>query len=285
MVPTETKLVIPPGVPGLLRDLVHERTGLFFDDDRLDTMVEKLSPRAAASGRVSLLDYYYTLKYEENNDEEWRRVMDAFSVQETYFFREYAQIETLVNVFVPKWFSRTTRPLRIWSAACASGEEPYSIAIALREGGWGSHPIEIFASDASGAALDRAQAAVYRERSFRSFPAHLRRLYFEQGADGARLRTNLLLPVRFARINLANSAEVAPHTDSPAIFCRNVFIYFSSQAIQRTVGYFANGMPDGGHLFIGASESLLKLNTAYELQEINGAFVYVRHARANARKP
>src|SRR4051794_26516374 len=143
-----TPPVAPEPIPRLLRDLVHERTGIYFESDRFDTLLEKLQPRLTASGCRSYLDYYYILKYEENGPDEWRRVMDAFSVQETYFWREMDQVRALVDVVVPQWFANHTTPLRIWSAACATGEEPYTIAIALQDAGWGDRPIEIVASDA-----------------------------------------------------------------------------------------------------------------------------------------
>lgn len=272
-------LKVPPGVPALLRDLVHERTGIYFEDDRLPTMLDKLQERARACGCASYLDYYYILKYDEKAASEWLRVADAFSVQETYFYREYAQIDALVNHVVPAWFAKQSTPLRIWSAACATGEEPYSLAIALREAGWGSHPIEIAGSDASEAALSRARAAVYRERSFRSFPLDLRGKYFEAVSDGWRLRAEQLLPVTFQRANLAAADDVANLASAPVTFCRNVFIYFSPSAIERVVSNIAARMPDRGYLFIGASESLLKLRSEYELQDIDDAFVYVRRPR------
>src|SRR5687768_3042179 len=101
-----TPLTVPEPIPKLLRDLLHERTGMYFESDRFDTLLEKLQGRATARGCRSFLDYYYILKYGENNDEEWRRVMDAFSVQETYFWREFDQIRALVDVVVPEWFKR-----------------------------------------------------------------------------------------------------------------------------------------------------------------------------------
>jgi hypothetical protein len=110
MFPANANISIPAGIPQLVRDLVHERTGIFFENDRLDTLIDKLLPRALVNGCASFLDYYYTLKYEENNQDEWLRVMDAFSVQETYFYREYAQIQTLVDVLVPAWFRQTAGP-------------------------------------------------------------------------------------------------------------------------------------------------------------------------------
>jgi len=270
------QVTVPPGVPALLRDLVHERTGIYFEPDRFDTMLDKLREPARARDCRSYLDYFYLLKYGEPGRDEWLRVMDAFSVQETYFWRELTQIRTLVDVLVPQWFEQHTTPLRIWSAACATGEEPYSIAIALREAGWGRHPIVIQASDASEAALAKARAGLYRERSFRSLSSELRAKYFDLAPEGARLRRDLLLPVTFQRANIMVAAEIADLATAPAVFCRNVFIYFSPDAIKRVVVSFAHSMPAGGHLFVGASESLLRLTTDFELQEIGDAFVYVR---------
>ena len=160
---TGRKVLIPAGIQPLLRDLIHERTGIFFDSDRLDILVEKIEPLAMARECYSLLDYYYLLKYEENGMEDWAKVMDALSVQETYFWREMGQVRLLVDVLVPEWFRKTTMPLQIWSAACATGEEPYSILIALLEAGWDGYPIQIRGSDASQAALEKCRAASYRE--------------------------------------------------------------------------------------------------------------------------
>lgn len=269
-------LLVPEPVPKLLRDLIHERTGLFFEPDRFDTMLDKLRPRLAENGVNSYLDYYYILKYDEMGPEEWRRVMDAFSVQETYFWREFDQIRALVDTVVPEWFKRHDRTMRIWSSACATGEEPYSIAMALEEGGWGKHPIEIHASDASEAALGKARAAVYRERSFRALPAGLRAKYFTARPDGEELRRDIVERVRFRWANLMRPEDYADLPDVQAVFCRNVFIYFSNAAISRVVSSFARRMEPGSQLFIGASESLLKLTDMFELQEIRGAFVYVR---------
>lgn len=211
--------------------------------------------------------------------------MDAFSVQETYFWRELAQIQTLVNRVVPAWFREQMTPLRIWSAACATGEEPYSIAIALREAGLGDRPITIQASDASEAALAKARAGIYRERSFRALPAHLRARYFEAVPEGSRIRRELLPAISFQRANLVSKTDIASLASAPIIFCRNVFIYFSHEAIRSTVKIFDDAMPNQGHLFVGASESLLKLTDDFELREIEDAFVYIRKSRNGVKSP
>ncbi len=275
-VATGRKLLIPAGIQPLLRDLVHERTGIFFETDRLDTLVEKIEPLATERSCYSLLDYYYLLKYEENGVEDWARVMDALSVQETYFWREMTQIRLLADVLVPEWFKKTSMPLQIWSAACASGEEPYSILIALLEAGWDGYPIQIRGSDGSQAALEKCSAAVYREKAFRCLPPNLKTKYFQPAGNGWRLRPEIAGRVTFQRANLLATEEISVLARAPVIFCRNVFIYFSPHAIRQTVAAFASRMPARGHLFIGASESLLRLTADFELKEMGDTFVYVR---------
>jgi chemotaxis protein methyltransferase CheR len=274
---------VPDGVPVLLRDLIHERTGIFFDPPHFDTLLGKLRDRAVHHGCHSYLDYYYILKYEERGADEWLRVMDAFSVQETYFWRELAQINALTKSVVPQWFKSSAARLRLWSAACASGEEPYSLVIALLEAGLGHLPIDVYASDASEAALAKARRGVYRERSFRALPPELQTKYFRKVADGWQLVPEVMQRVAFQRVNLIAPAESGVLASAPVIFCRNVFIYFSPDTIRRTLAIFAERMPVGGNLFVGASESLLKLTTDFELREIDDAFVYVRTAPTRAR--
>lgn len=275
-----TRITLQEPVSRLLRDLIHERTGVYFETERLDMMVSKLEPRALAQECQSYLDYYYILKYDENAEAEWRRVMDAFSVQETYFWREADQIKALVEQVVPAWFRQTSQPLRIWSAACATGEEPYSIAMALHEAGWDKHPIEIIASDASEAALAKARCGVYRDRSFRSLPIALKERYFTPNGDGLMLRPDIRTRVNFRWANLVELSDFPPPGDIQVIFCRNVFIYFSPTSIKRVVAAFARRVPVHGHLFIGSSESLLKLTGDFELQEIGDAFVYRRAGKS-----
>lgn len=273
-------LSAPDGVPLLLRDLIHERTGLYFEADRTDLLLEKLRARAEHHGCRSYLDYYYILKYDEQGPGEWLRVMDAFSVQETYFWREHSQVEAFVERIVPEWFAHHRAPLRVWSAACASGEEPYTLAIALKEAGLDHLPIEILGSDASELALARAKIGLYRERSFRALSEHLRQKYFKLHAEGWQLDADILRRVHFRRANLVAPGEIDDLARAHVIFCRNVFIYFSPDSIRRTVTCFAERMLPPACLFVGSSESLLKLTTEFELDEIHQAFVYRRKPRA-----
>jgi chemotaxis protein methyltransferase CheR len=278
-------LGVTGGADRLLRDLIHERTGMFFDNGKGDLLTDKLSPLVIERGFTSLLDYYYLLKYDETAQDEWLNVMNALSVPETYFWREMDQVRALVETVVPRWFAaRPFEPLKIWSAACATGEEPLTIAMALDEAGWLNRaPIEIRASDAAASVVERARRGLYRERSFRNLSPELRAKYFTQ--EGAtktwRIDDRLHAGIRWEVVNLMNEAEVAPLAAAHVIFCRNVFIYFSDQTISRTVRSFAAHMKPPGYLFVAASESLLRLSTDFELREIGNAFVYVKRQGAD----
>lgn len=271
----------------LLRDLIHDRLGLFYDEGKQDVLSDKLSPLVIARGFDSFLDYYYLLKYDEEAADEWRRVMDALSVQETYFWREVDQVRALAEVVAPRYFaSHPITPLRIWSAACATGEEPLTIAMALNEAGWlGRAPIEIYATDASPAAIAKARTGIYRERSFRALPARLRDRYFtvvhqpaNPGFESAQWRAApwLQASIRWDVVNLVAASDMERVPPAHVIFCRNVFIYFSDAAIHKTVRAFGQRLLPPGYLFIGASESLLRVAGDFDLQDIGGAFVYVK---------
>jgi chemotaxis protein methyltransferase CheR len=268
---------LPLGTFLLLRDLIRDRLGVWFEENNRDLLAAKLSDRIAALGLQSFLEYYYRLKYGPDADAEWPRLTDALSVQETYFWREIEQIRTLVDVLIPQHVTAGLGPIRIWSAACASGEEPLTLAIALSEAGWfGRANIELLASDVSSAALEKAASGIYRERSFRALPATLREKYFSPVKDGWRVDPLLHGRVRFRQANLLDSDETALLESSRYIFCRNVFIYFATATIAEVVSRFAERMPRPGYLFVGVSESLLRAVTSFKLDEVNGVYVYVR---------
>src|SRR5215467_3329569 len=120
----------------LIRDLINERTGIYFDHRSLDLMMDKISDLMIQQNFDSPIDFYYFLKYEGETNGEWLNLLNSISVRETYFWREIDQIQALVNLLVPNFYRTCKEPLRIWSAACASGEEPITIAMALHQAEW-----------------------------------------------------------------------------------------------------------------------------------------------------
>ena len=273
-------LILPEGTSGLIRDLINERIGMFFDNGKSDLLLDKLSPLVIGRGFNSYLDYYYLLKYDASARVEWQNVVNALSVQETYFWREFDQVRALVQTLVPQWQKQGGSTLRIWSAACATGEEPLTIAMALNEAGWFEKTsIEILASDASTKAIERAKQGVYKERAFRNLPAHLRERYFEPEGSGWRISSDLHSRIKWGIANLMDESQIAPLAAVDFIFCRNVFIYFSETAIGRAVRSFSRFIRPPGYLFVGAAESLLRLTTDFTLTEIDDAFVYQKRQR------
>jgi chemotaxis protein methyltransferase CheR len=139
---------LPVGTFLLLRDLIRDRLGVWFEEDKRDLLAGKLSDRVVALGLRSFLDYYYRLKYGPGAEDEWPQLTDALSVQETYFWREMEQVRAFVDTLLPQHVAAGRGPVRVWSAACASGEEPLTLAMALSEAGWfGRTDVELWASD------------------------------------------------------------------------------------------------------------------------------------------
>jgi chemotaxis protein methyltransferase CheR len=270
---------VPPGTVSLLRDLILERAGMHYDDQRLDVLADRLTPLALARGFDSLLDYYYLLKYDQADDD-WARAIDALSVQETYFWREFDQVQALTAEILPRLTAVHRRPIRIWSLPCATGEEPLSLAIALTEAGWWSRAtIEIHAADASQAALERARAGRYSARSFRQLPETLRNRYFDHDPASDAWTVKRAIHDRvtsWRRLNVAQRSDLEPLRGADVIFCRNLFIYFQEATVRRVVDGYADLMASPGFLCVGAAESLLRITTRFDLQGIAGAYVYVK---------
>ena len=264
----------------LVRDLVHERTGLYYDEARVDNMADRLAPLVTARGFGSFLDYYYLLKYDADGAAEWDRVLDALSVPETYFWREVDQLRAIVDVMIPELAARLARPIRIWCVPCATGEEPLSLAMMLDMAGWFDRAhIELRASEASPALLELARRGLYRERSMRNLSDEVRERYFTREGERWRISETLRSRVTsWMRVNLMAFDETAPFASADVILCRNVFIYFSESAVRQVVDVFADRMPIPGYLCVGAAESLLRITDRFELERIGEAFVYVKRA-------
>ena len=263
----------------LLRDLIAERTGILFDEPKRSLLADKVSELVTANGLSSFLDYYYLLRYDDASDLHWTALIDRLSVPETFFWRQAEQFEALASIVAAKHYAKDPRrPLRIWSAACCTGEEPISIALALDRAGWLDRmPVEIRATDASPAMIERARTGLYGERSFRQLPAELKARYFEStGSDRWRPRPSLTQSIRYGVANLARRSDFELFAGADVIFCRNVFIYFGDDTVKNVVRVFSERMPPDGLLFLGASESLTRLGVDLELAEIGKAFAYVK---------
>src|SRR4051812_26799855 len=173
-------LDLPDDVFRLMRDQIYKRTGMWFSDTSKYLLQKRLSPRARQLNFDSFQQYFYFLQYDPRAEAEFDQIYDLITTNETYFFREPAQLAAFADEIVPEILTRRkVRKVRIWSAGCASGEEPYSIAILLSEGGYFNRgSFEIFASDLNQQVLARARKGHYRESAFRATSPEVKHKYF-----------------------------------------------------------------------------------------------------------
>ena len=267
----------------LLRDLIQERLGLSLDDPNDTTsIVNRLAGRLEQNHCKSFLEYHHLLSSGgAAAEQEWRQVMAVLAKSKSGFFRHTKAVRALVDVALPRLLSLSnSEPLRIWSASCATGEEPLSIAMALKEAGWFERvPIEILASDANYLAIEGAIRGLYSEPRVRELDVRLRDKYFTREEAGWRVVPELHKLIQWKVANLMIQDEVAELAQSHVIFCRNVFIYFTDDAICQTLLLFARFMPAGGHLFSDSGDYFTSVITStgfFELLKTNGTDIWIR---------
>ncbi|BAJ65142.1 CheR family methyltransferase [Anaerolinea thermophila] len=275
-------ITLPEDLFALLSELIRQHLGLEYPPDKRSILQDRLYPLLVEEGMDSFFDLYYLLKYNGGNETLWKRVQSALAVRETYFWREVDQILAAANYLIPALQAEAPgRTVRVWHAACASGEEPYSLAMALSENGavdW--ERLEIIGTDFDETSLNIARRGVYGMRSFRVLPAHLREKYFtEVQSQHFQIHEKFLKKVQFKYLNLMDEAGMQGMQDFDFIFCRNVFIYFDIPSITRTAQHFYEALRNPGYLFLGAAESLLRIPTRFELRELHRAFVYVKQEK------
>jgi chemotaxis protein methyltransferase CheR len=264
--------VLPPPVFALFAALIEEKAGIHFKPADADILAGKLAPRAAEAGFESMLDYYYYLRYDPLGEAELDLLIDAVVVGETYFFREAAPLEALVREAIAP-IAHGGRRARVWSAACASGEEPLTLAMLLALEGLLDRT-DILASDLSVRALERARRGEYGGRSLRSLPPWVMGRFLHRAGDRVRVEASLARTIRWLRVNLLDDEAVGRLGTFDAILCRNVLIYFRDDTIRRIVCNLERALAPGGFLLVGVSESLLRFGTTLACEERGGAFFY-----------
>ncbi|MEA2416987.1 MAG: chemotaxis protein methyltransferase CheR [Thermoanaerobaculia bacterium] len=270
-------LDLPDDVFRLMRDQIYKRTGMWFADTSKYLLQKRLSPRARELNFESFQKYFYFLQYDPRAEAEFDQIYDLVTTNETYFFREPAQLAAFAEEIVPEILSRKTiKKIRIWSAGCSSGEEPYSIAMLLNEAGYYDRgTFEIFASDINQQVLAKARRGHYRESAFRATDGPLRDKYFTRNEDGSwHIHDDIRNRVSFGRLNLYDEPRVSLLGHLDVIFCRNVIIYFDDQSKKVVVSNFYNRLTDTGYLLLGHSESLISLSTQFKLRHLKNDMVY-----------
>lgn len=259
--------------------LIH--SGLHFDQNNIKILERGLQRRMRAIGARDYGDYHrYLEKYGESRQEQ-KKLLGLLTVGETYFFRYLAHFDALVHSVLPELIARnrTQRSLHIWSAGCSTGEEPYTLAMTLREhfpvlADW---DVQILATDINKVALRRARQGVYGPRALRVTDPACREKYFQRVGSAYVVDPQIRNMVRFAYLNLQTGAF--PSADNGTcnvdiLFCRNVMIYFQLATSRRIVEKFSRCLSPGGFLFLGHAETLINISDSFQRQHQAGGFYY-----------
>lgn len=247
-----------------IRSLVYERSRINLGPDKRQLVNARLGKRLRATNVPTLREYCRLLR-QPGAEQELAHLIDAISTNHTFFFREIAHFHFLRDKAVPELQTRARAErwsrLRVWSAACSSGEEPYSIAITLAES-LATWPWDVQATDISHRVLAKAQAAIYPDDTVSRLPAPTVRTYFQRGIGAQegnhRIKALLRERVTFQQLNLLDAQ--LPFTEPfHVIFCRNVMIYFDAKTQEELIGRLTRRLVPGGYLFVGHSESLTHL--------------------------
>ncbi len=262
-----------PQVFSILTTLVEERAGLSYTLKDLALFESKVAVRAADAGFESMLDYYYFLRYDDPQHRELDALVETLTVHETFFFRERAALEVAVDVLLAPRIASGAR-VRVWCAACATGEEVLTLAMLLAERELLART-ELIASDISERALAKARRGVYSLRALRHTPLQRASRFLEQRGDELIADPALLAAIDYRRINLLDPPALEP---CDLILCRNVLIYFDDRRVKQVVGRLTSMLAPNGALVVGVSESLMRFGTALRCEEVRGSFFYLRGA-------
>ena len=262
-----------------LCDFLYRRTGMVFTEAKRYYVERRVFERMAATGSGTFASYFARLRSDAEGEVEY--FVNAFTVNETYFYREDHQLRCLTAELLADRLrlKGQEHAIRIWSVPCSTGEEPYSIAIWLLEN-WpmvDKYEIEIVGSDIDTGVLERARSGVFGKRALMRLSPYLVEKYFAPaGFETWKILDDLRNSVRFSRVNIVEPAETRPHGQFDVIFCRNVLIYFDDASRRVAAENLYENLAPGGYICLGHSESMSRITPLFEVRRFADAIVYQR---------
>lgn len=258
------------------RTLIYDESGIHFSSTNRSILESRLKERLRVASLSDVEEYYRLITRE---DGEMKVLLDSVTTNLTRFFRNTSHFQTFEYYVVPELIKAKSatadRTIRLWSAGCSTGEEPYSVAIMLKELLPPTIRFEIVGSDLSLKSLMTGQEGFYAENRMNGVPERFLAKYFERKAGGYQVVPEIKQTIRFDYHNLKNDSGLR---GMDVIMCRNVLIYFDEAAQRAVVNRFWDAMADHGFLFIGHSESLFGMNTQFEFLRTDWACIYEKRA-------
>jgi|SRR5579872_5995656 chemotaxis protein methyltransferase CheR len=287
--------LIPDGPPDpdliRIRDLVYQVAGIFHPDSKLRLLRDRCERRMKELKTQTLHEYFDWLTIRPQRQTELVALLNEITIGETCFFRNQPQLDALRQIVFPKILEAKAklpfRRLRIWSAGCSTGEEPYTLSMLILEESqkllkdW---TVEILATDLNERSLAHAKNAVYGNYSTRNVTQYYRQKYFAPAGDQLQVQQPVRDLVTFSRLNLSDDSRMIFMKSLDVIFCCNVLIYFDLASKRRVIQHFYNNLLPHGYLFLGHSESLYGVADDFRLVHLPGATAYLRGERSAAGK-
>lgn len=265
----------------LLRDFIYQQCGIFIAENRKYLVENRLSNRLKELNLKSYNEYYNYLRFDASRSKELTKLFEVVTTNETSFFRNPPQLEVFQKVVLAQAIEQARKTgqkrIRIWSAGCSTGEEPYTLAIILQEtlrGEIANWDIKITANDLSEAVLAAARQGIYNDYALRTTPKELTAKYFKKEGSVYRIDPELKRFVSFGQINLSNKDQLKRVEKSQIVFCRNVIIYFDDEMKRKVINAFYDNLLPSGVLIIGHSESLHNISRAFQLEHHKGTILY-----------
>lgn len=259
-------------------EFFYRKSGIRFDTAKRYFVDKRLLERMAATGAETFREYFVALRFEASGGE-LQQLVNAMTVNETYFFREAYQFDCMVNHLLAEVVKRKTpgERIRIWSVPSSTGEEPYSIALYLLER-WpliNSYDVEILSSDIDTEVLAAAKRGVYSPRSVAQLPKAYLDKYFTPAGDGQwRISRDLVESVEFSHVNLTEANATRRFRDIDIVFCRNLLIYFDDLSRRLAAQAMFEAMSPGGFICLGHSESMSRISSLFQVRRFPDAMVH-----------
>jgi chemotaxis protein methyltransferase CheR len=266
-----------------LTSFVYRKTGIRFESKKMYFISKRVQKRMDSLEIRAVADYIRYLRFCDPVGAEFQNLVDLLTINETFFFRDFPQLQAFgdhcLHEVVKKKEACGNQKLRIWSAPCSTGEEPYTLAIILHAmldnvRNW---DVEILASDIDRNVLETARTGQYARRSLRDVPPEYLKAYFTHSGNGTyRISERINKLIRFEHLNLASKEAVRARTGFDFIFCRNLLIYFDDVSRKQLVDHFYMALNPGGFLFLGSSESVSRISSAYRMKRAGAHLVYYK---------
>ena len=260
-------------------EFIYRKSGIYLEEDKhYDKLAKYVDARSAELGFDNFRKYFFKLRFDDKEGEEFQELMNAVTVNETYFFREKDQFEVLANRILPELHETMpkNRPLRILSSPCSTGEEPYSMILHIVEEGdiVEKRDIEVVGIDIDSTVIKKAEAARYSERSIHAIPKNILSKWFVKKSLSYALSDDLQGTVDFHVANVFDKTQMRKLGKFDVIFSRNMLIYFDDASRKEVAMTFYDMLNPGGYVLLGHAEYMSRIVSVFNAKKIDNTLIY-----------